>query len=137
MVELNTRDMVVLYTITQHNKQQSQKLSDKPEHARPSLAQPATITLLCGKKQPNGGLVNDFIIKNNLNIELADDSAQVYRSTRKLADAGLIYPLSSHQQFAQTELGEKLVNKLGSKPNAWPNVLKVEGDRITWPALIA
>lgn len=137
MVELNTRDMACLYVITQHNKQQSQKLSGEPEHARPSLAQPVTITLLCGKRQPNGGLINDFIIKNRLNIELADDSAQVYRSTRKLADAKLIYPLGAHQQFAQTKLGEQLVSKLGDVPSHWPNSLKVEGDQITWPALIA
>lgn len=137
MVELNMRDLVVLRVITQWNKEQAEKLKYKPRSAQPSLAQPCTITTLCGKMEPQGGLVNACIKLYKLNIELADDSEQVYRSTKKLAEAGLIYPVNSkRQQYAQTEKGEAILQNLSPVPNLWPSTVKIDGNNITIPALI-
>jgi len=140
MIELNTRDLVVLYCITTWNEQENRRTSHIPANARASMQQPCTITVLCGKKEPGGGIVNKFIVDNNLKIELADDSEQVYRATTRLAQAGLLYPVTSRrQQYSQTPLGTQLINSIRSQPPArWPGKVKVEGSQISLPvSLIA
>lgn len=136
MVELNTRDLVVLYCITTWNESENRRTSHIPANARASVQRPCTITVLCGKKEPGGGIVNKYIVDHSLNIELADDSEQVYRATQRLALGGLIYSGTvARQQYAQTPLGTQLVNSIRTTPpSRWPGKVKVDGNQISLPA---
>lgn len=132
MVKLGTRDLIVLNRIVFHNRKQEELARRFRASSRPSIARPCTVTTLCGKNEPEGGLVNQFIRMYKLveQIGLADDSEQIYRSIRKLQKAGLIYSLEGRQQFAQTPLGEDLVDKLPGHPLHWPGEVEADGSDI-------
>jgi hypothetical protein len=135
MVELNTRDLIVLRAITEWNNTEAKKVKHLPESARVSSVSPCTVTKLCGKSEPYGGAVNKFIRDHKLPIELADDSEQIYRSTKKLSAAKLITINTHPNRYAQTKLGESVINALSLDPKSWPGSITVDGANVILPAL--
>lgn len=132
---LNLRDLVVLYTITERNLQEAQKLKDVPVGAANSLARPVTIATLYSAANDN--LVNRFIEMNRVPTKPVKRPEEVYRSIRKLVRAGLLYPPGRPQQFAQTPEGEKLYHKMVKYgPRHWPSDLEGYDGEVSWmPAL--
>ncbi len=130
-MEVNQSELIVLYCIVQYNQRQAANLPrNAPADAKVSLAQPCTITHL--QKE-----VEDFCREKGLAQRAWP--TQVYRLTTKLLDAGLIFSpvlTSKHrQQFAHTELGKGLVEKLREYPvTHWPTAT-VEGKHIRLPML--
>lgn len=139
MLDLETRDLVVLYVICTWNQHEATRMKQYSPMQRPSMSRPCTITVLCGRHEPDGGIVNKFIKDHLMNIELADDSEQVYRSIRKLVAARLVIASQSNRKsYAQTESGQKLFNVLSSDPANWPTKVEIDGNSINIrPALHA
>ncbi len=122
MVELSTRDLLVLYSIIEWNTEAYQGVRGIPNSAKASAMQPCTVTVLVD------GYVNTIAKRIGVN-DTVNHSEQVYRSIEILDKAGLvcIVQAGKRHQYTSTTQGRRLINKLGSG-RSWPNKVSVDGN---------